>query len=162
MGSRSPSRRSAGARAAGSPGGLAPSAPRAGRRAPGGSLGGSGDLAPLAHIALVMIGEGEAYVGEKRMPGGAALRAAGLKPLRLEAKEGLAILNGTAVMAGLGCLLVADALGLLKDAEIAASVSFEALRGSPAPFDARLSRLKKQVGQHLVAGNRAKPPHATA
>src|SRR5207245_298141 len=66
------------------------------------------------------------------------------------------ILNGTAVMAGLGCLLVADALQLLKDAEIAASVSFEALRGSPAPFDARLSRLKKQVGQHLVAGNMVK------
>jgi histidine ammonia-lyase len=121
-----------------------------------GSLGASGDLAPLAHIALVMIGEGEAYVGEKRIPGGAALRAAGLKPLRLEAKEGLAILNGTAVMAGLGCLLVADALGLLKDAEIAASMSFEGLRGSPAPFDARLARLKKQVGQHLVAGNMVK------
>ena len=121
-----------------------------------GSLGASGDLAPLAHIALVMIGEGEARKGEKRIPGGAALRSAGLKPLRLEAKEGLAILNGTAVMAGLGCLLVADALQLLKDAEIAASVSFEALRGSPAPFDARLSRLKKQVGQHLVAGNMVK------
>jgi histidine ammonia-lyase len=121
-----------------------------------GSLGASGDLAPLAHIALVMIGEGEARKGEKRIPGGAALRSAGLKPLRLEAKEGLAILNGTAVMAGLGCLLVADALQLLKDAEIAASVSFEALRGSPAPFDARLSRLKKKVGQHLVAGNMVK------
>jgi len=121
-----------------------------------GSLGASGDLAPLAHIALVMIGEGEVRKGEKRIPGGAALRSAGLRPLRLEAKEGLAILNGTAVMAGLGCLLVADALQLLKDSEIAASVSFEALRGSPAPFDARLSRLKKQVGQHLVAGNMVK------
>ena len=121
-----------------------------------GSLGASGDLAPLAHVALVMIGEGEAFVGERRMPGGAALRSAGLKPLRLEAKEGLAILNGTAVMAGLGCLLVADALQLLKDSEIAASMSFEALRGSPAPFDERLSRLKKQVGQHLVAGNMVK------
>ena len=121
-----------------------------------GSLGASGDLAPLAHIALVMIGEGEARSGEKRTDGGDALRAAGLKPLRLEAKEGLAILNGTAVMAGLGCLLVADALQLLKDAEIAASMSFEALRGSPAPFDERLSRLKKQVGQHLVAGNMVK------
>src|SRR5439155_19177234 len=98
----------------------------------------------------------EVRKGEKRIPGGAALRSAGLRPLRLEAKEGLAILNGTAVMAGLGCLLVADALQLLKDSEIAASVSFEALRGSPAPFDARLSRLKKQVGQHLVAGNMVK------
>src|SRR2546425_7416614 len=118
-----------------------------------GSLGASGDLAPLAHIALVMIGEGEAHSAGKRMEGGSALRAAHLTPLRLEAKEGLAILNGTAVMAGLGCLLVGDALQLLKDAEIAASMSFEALRGSPAPFDERLSKLKKQVGQQLVAGN---------
>ncbi len=121
-----------------------------------GSLGASGDLAPLAHIALVIIGEGEAFVGEKRMAGAAALRSVGLTPLRLEAKEGLAILNGTAVMAGLGCLLVTDALALLKDSEIAASMSFEALRGSPVPFDERLSRLKKQVGQHLVAGNMTK------
>src|SRR5439155_5357666 len=121
-----------------------------------GSLGASGDLAPLAHIALVMIGEGEATVGERRMAGAAALRSARLTPLRLEAKEGLAILNGTAVMAGLGCLLVADALALLQDAEIAASMSFEALRGSPVPFDDRLARLKKQVGQTLVAGNMRK------
>src|SRR3989449_538457 len=123
-----------------------------------GSLGASGDLAPLAHIALVMMGEGEARKGEKRILGGAALRAAGLRPLRLEAKEGLAILNGTAVMAGLGCLLVSDALQLLKDAEIVASVSFEALPGSPAPFDPRLSRLKKQVGQQLVAGDNGELP----
>src|SRR5437867_1431375 len=95
-----------------------------------GSLGASGDLAPLAHIALVMIGEGEAVVRGRRMGGRAALRAARLRPLQLEAKEGLAVLNGTAVMAGLGCLLVADALQLLKDAEIAASMSFEALRGT--------------------------------
>ena len=118
-----------------------------------GSLGASGDLAPLAHIALVMIGEGEAVVRGRRMGGRAALQAARLRPLQLEAKEGLAVLNGTAVMAGLGCLLVADALQLLKDAEIAASMSFEALRGSPAPFDERLSRVKKQIGQRLVAGN---------
>ena len=118
-----------------------------------GSLGASGDLAPLAHIALVMIGEGEAVFRGRRMAGRSALRAAGLRPLRLESKEGLAVLNGTAVMAGLGCLLVADSLQLLKDAEIAASMSFEALRGSPAPFDARLARLKRQVGQHLIAAN---------
>ena len=118
-----------------------------------GSLGASGDLAPLAHIALVMIGEGEAVVRKRRTSGRAALRAAGLRPLRLEAKEGLAVLNGTAVMAGLGCLLVADSLQLVKDAEIAASMSFEALRGSIAPFDERLARLKRQPGQHLVAAN---------
>jgi len=121
-----------------------------------GSLGASGDLAPLAHIALVMIGEGEAVYKGKRVAGRAALHAAGLKPLRLESKEGLAVLNGTAVMSGLGCLLVADALALLRDAEIAASMSLEALRGSPKPFDERLARLKRQIGQHLVAGNMTK------
>ena len=117
-----------------------------------GSLGASGDLAPLAHIALVVIGEGSAMFRGRRMSGAAALRAARLKPLRLEAKEGLAILNGTAVMAGIGCLLVADALQLLKDAEISASMSVEALRGSAQPFDERLARLKKQAGQQLIAG----------
>ena len=121
-----------------------------------GSLGASGDLAPLAHIALVMIGEGEVDTDGKRKSGGFALQSAGLTPLRLEAKEDLAVLNGTAVMSALGCLVVADALQLLKDAEIAASMSFEALRGSPAPFDERLSRLKKQIGQQLVAGNMVK------
>src|SRR2546422_6770919 len=121
-----------------------------------GSLGASGDLAPLAHIALVMIGEGEVDTDGTRKSGGSALQSAGLTPLRLEAKEGLAVLNGTAVMSALGCLVVADALQLLKDAEIAASMSFEALRGSPAPFDPRLSRLKKQIGQQLVAGNMVK------
>lgn len=121
-----------------------------------GSLGASGDLAPLAHIALVMIGEGEALYRGKRLAGRAALRAARLKPLRLESKEGLAVLNGTAVMSGLGCLLVADALALLRDAEIAASMSLEALRGSPKPFDERLARVKRQIGQHLVAGNMTK------
>ncbi len=121
-----------------------------------GSLGASGDLAPLAHIALVMIGEGEAVVRGRRMAGRAALRAARLRPVRLEAKEGLAVLNGTAVMAGVGCLAVADALRLLKDAVVAASMSFEALRGSPAPFDERLARLKRQPGQRLVAGNLSK------
>ena len=121
-----------------------------------GSLGASGDLAPLAHIALVMIGEGEALYRGKRLAGRAALRAARLKPLRLESKEGLAVLNGTAVMSGLGCLLVADALALLRDAEIAASMSLEALRGSPKPFDERLARIKRQIGQHLVAGNMTK------
>ncbi len=118
-----------------------------------GSLGASGDLAPLAHVALVMIGEGEAMFRGRRMAGRAALRAARLRPLRLEAKEGLAVLNGTAVMAGVGCLAVADSLRLLKDAEIAASMSFEALRGSPAPFDERLARLKRHPGHRLVAAH---------
>ena len=118
-----------------------------------GSLGASGDLAPLAHIALVMMGEGEATVRGRRMGGRAALRAARLAPIQFESKEGLAVTNGTAVMGGLGCLTVSDALDLLRDAEIAASMSFEALRASPQPFDERLSRLKRQAGQHLIAAN---------
>src|SRR2546422_2708185 len=92
-----------------------------------GSLGASGDLAPLAHIALVMIGEGEARKGEKRILGGAALRAAGLRPLRLEAKEGLAILNGTAVMAGLRGLSPSDPPQLPQDPGNAAPRGLETL-----------------------------------
>ncbi len=118
-----------------------------------GSLGASGDLAPLAHIALVMMGEGHATVRRRLMGGKAALRAAGLAPVRFESKEGLAVTNGTAVMAGLGCLLVSDAMDLLCDAQIAAAMSFEALRGSPQPYDERLSRVKQQVGQHAIAAN---------
>jgi len=118
-----------------------------------GSLGASGDLAPLAHIALVMMGEGQARVGGQTMDGGAALLAAGLAPVRFESKEGLAVTNGTAVMAGLGCLLVADATDLLRDAQIAAAMSFEALRGSPQPYDERISRVKAHPGQGAVAAN---------
>ena len=118
-----------------------------------GSLGASGDLAPLAHIGLVLVGEGEAEYRGKALSGDAALRAARLSPLRLESKEGLAVINGTAVMAGLACLAVHDGTALLKDAQVAASVSFEALRGSPVPFDARLDALKPLPGSTTVAAN---------
>jgi len=118
-----------------------------------GSLGASGDLAPLAHIALVMMGEGQATVQGQMLDGRAALRAAKLAPIRFESKEGLAVTNGTAVMAGLGCLLVSDATDLLRDAQIAAAMSFEALRASPQPYDERISRVKRHVGQHAVAAN---------
>ena len=118
-----------------------------------GSLGASGDLAPLAHLGLVLVGEGEAEVDGRVLPGDKALAQADFEPLVLQSKEGLAIINGTSVMAGVGALLVHDGLRLVKDAQIAASMSFEALRGSPKPFDDRLVSLKPQPGAREVAAN---------
>src|SRR3989442_6683272 len=118
-----------------------------------GSLGASGDLAPLAHMGLVLIGEGEAEVEGRVLPGAKALAMAKLSPLTLQSKEGLAMINGTSVMAAVGALVVNDGLRLLKDAQVAASMSFEALRGSPKPFDDRLVGLKPQPGAREVAAN---------
>ena len=118
-----------------------------------GSLGASGDLAPLAHLGLVLVGEGESEVGGRILPGAKALAKAKLAPLSLQSKEGLAIINGTSVMAGVGALVVNDGLRLLKDAQVAASMSFEALRGSPKPFDDRLVSLKPQPGAREIASN---------
>ena len=118
-----------------------------------GSLGASGDLAPLAHIALVLIGEGEAEVRGRIVPGAAALTRGRLRPLELESKEGLALINGTSVMAGIACLAVHDGRALLKDAQVAASISFEALKASVAPYDARLAAAKPMPGSTTVAAN---------
>ncbi len=118
-----------------------------------GSLGASGDLAPLAHIGLVLVGEGKAEVGGKVLSGRDALHHAGLEPLELDVKEGIAIINGTAVSAGVGALAVHDGIQLLKDAQVAASLSFEALRGSPQPYEDRIVRLKPQPGAREVAAN---------
>src|SRR5438552_1440676 len=118
-----------------------------------GSLGAGGELAPLAHLGLVLVGEGEAEMGGRILPGGKALAEANLAPLNLQSKEGLAIINGTSVMAAVGALVVNDGLRLLKDAQVAASMSFEALRGSPKPFDDRLVGLKPQPGAREVAAN---------
>ncbi len=118
-----------------------------------GSLGASGDLAPLAHLGLVLVGEGEAEVGGHVLPGRDALRTRQLHPLVLETKEGLAIINGTAVMTAVGALAVHDGHALLKDAQLAASLSFEALRGSPQPYDDRVVALKPQPGTREVAAN---------
>ncbi len=118
-----------------------------------GSLGASGDLAPLAHLGLVLVGEGRAEFRGRVMPSAEALARSGIKPLSLESKEGLAIINGTAVMGGVGALVVHDGLRLLKDAQVAAALSFEALRGSPKPYDDRLIRLKPQPGAREVAAN---------
>lgn len=112
-----------------------------------GSLGASGDLAPLAHLALVVIGEGEARVDGRLIPGGAALAAAGLKPIELEAKEGLALLNGTALMVGMGALLVRRAINLALTADIAACLSLEALHGTDRAYDPRVHALRPHPRQ---------------
>ena len=107
-----------------------------------GSVGASGDLAPLAHLALAMIGEGD---------DGAALRAHQLTPITLEAKEGLAFVNGTQAQTGLAALLVHDAWTLWRTAHAAAAMSLEAVRGTPAPFDARIHDARPHVFQRKSA-----------
>jgi histidine ammonia-lyase len=117
-----------------------------------GSVGSSGDLAPLAHLALVLIGEGEAELDGERMPGAAALARAGLEPVVLAAKEGLALINGTHLMAAAGGLALREAQRVLDAAVVAVALSLEAFKGSTVPFDARLHDLRGQPGQADVAG----------
>jgi len=116
-----------------------------------GSVGASGDLAPLAHLALVLIGEGEAQVGDARMPGSAALATANLAPVTLEANEGLSLINGTHMMASLGALALADVRRLVPAALCAAAMAFDACRGTDTPLDARLHEVRRQAGQVEVA-----------
>lgn len=112
-----------------------------------GSLGASGDLAPLAHLALVMIGEGVAAFQGQVMAGGQALSEAGLEPLVLEAKEGLAILNGTSQMVATGALLVRRAINLALTADAAAGLSLEALNGTDRAYDARVHEVRPHPRQ---------------
>ncbi|MEM7335692.1 MAG: histidine ammonia-lyase [Chloroflexota bacterium] len=112
-----------------------------------GSLGASGDLAPLAHLALVMIGEGEAFVRGERINGRSALERVGLSPIELQAKEGLAILNGTTFMVGSGALLVRRAINLALTADIAACMSLEALNGTDRAYDARVHEVRPHPRQ---------------
>lgn len=112
-----------------------------------GSVGASGDLAPLSHLALVLIGEGEAILDGERMNGGAALTRAGLAPLVLEAKEGLALNNGTQVHTGVGALALLRAERVLETLEVAGAMSLEGLRGTPDAFDAAIQRVRPQRGQ---------------
>jgi histidine ammonia-lyase len=112
-----------------------------------GSLGASGDLAPLAHLALVLIGEGTATVGGERLPGGHALTRVGLEPIELQAKEGLALLNGTAAMTGVGALVTHDAEMTAHAADIAGALSLEALEGTCEAFDARLHKARPHPRQ---------------
>ncbi len=118
-----------------------------------GSLGASGDLAPLAHLSLVLIGEGEAFHKGRRMPGGDALAAAGLEPIILGPKEGLALINGTQIMTSLAALLAHRATRLMLTADVTAAMSLEALGGIPAAFDRRLHGLRPHPGQMATASN---------
>ncbi len=118
-----------------------------------GSVGASGDLAPLAHLALVLIGEGEATHDGQRLPGAEALRRAGLAPLALKAKEGLALINGTCGLTAIGALASVRAGRLVKLADVASAMTLEALRGSVVPFDPRLQAVRPHPGQVATADN---------
>jgi histidine ammonia-lyase len=120
-----------------------------------GSVGASGDLAPLAHLAQVVIGEGEAHLKHERLPGGEALKRAGIVPVALEAKEGLSLLNGTQGMLSLLSLALLEADALADTADVAASLSLDALRGSPGAFDARIMHARAYAGAGKTARNLA-------
>lgn len=118
-----------------------------------GSVGASGDLAPLAHMTLLLIGEGEAFYNGDRLPGAVALERAGLHPIELGAKEGLALINGTQVMTGISALGVLRAERLAAAADIIGAMSLEAFLGTERVFDRRLNDLRPHPGQERVASN---------
>jgi histidine ammonia-lyase len=120
-----------------------------------GSVGASGDLAPLAHLAQVVIGEGEAHLKHEKLSGGEALKRAGIVPVALEAKEGLSLLNGTQGMLALLSLALLEADALADTADVAASLSLDALRGSPGAFDARIMHARAYAGAGKTARNLA-------
>ncbi len=134
-----------------------------------GSVGASGDLAPLAHLALVAIGEGEAFYRGERMAGAEALRRAGLQPIALAAKEGLALLNGTQAMTAVGGLAVARGRRVAQLADLAGAMSLEALLGTPAAFDPRIHQARPHAGQiraaehlrELLADSQIRESHRT-
>jgi histidine ammonia-lyase len=116
-----------------------------------GSVGASGDLAPLAHLALALIGEGESYFENDRLASADALARAGLKPVTLEAKDGLALLNGTQAMHAVGGLALFRARRLARVTDVAGAMTLESLMGTPRAYDARLHRARPHPGQLLVA-----------
>jgi histidine ammonia-lyase len=118
-----------------------------------GSVGASGDLAPLAHMSLVLIGEGEAMSGGQRMPGAQALKAAGLAPVALGPKEGLALLNGTQVSTALALLGLIAAERNAAAAMVAGAMSVDAVMGSDIPFDHRIHALRPHPGQVMAASH---------
>jgi histidine ammonia-lyase len=120
-----------------------------------GSVGASGDLAPLAHLAQVVIGEGEAFYKKEKLSGAEALKKARINPVALEAKEGLSLLNGTQGMLSLLSLALLEADQLADTADIAASLSLDALRGSPGAFDARIMHARAYAGAAMTARNLA-------
>lgn len=118
-----------------------------------GSLGASGDLAPLSHMILVMIGRGEAFYQGKKISGKEAMDAAGIKVIRLAAKEGLALINGTQVMTSIGALAVFDAENLVELCDMTCAMTVDALSGLPAAFDPRIHEVRNQSGQMRTASN---------
>ncbi len=132
-----------------------------------GSVGASGDLAPLAHLALVAIGEGEAMFESQRMAGGEAMQRAGIAPLALEAKEGLALLNGTQAMTAVGGLALAVAEKLAIASDVIGAMTLEALRGTPVAFDEKIHAVRPHSGQRgsaralreLIAGSEIRESH---
>jgi histidine ammonia-lyase len=118
-----------------------------------GSVGASGDLAPLAHLASVLIGEGEAFVDGELLSGADALAKRGLAPLTLGAKEGLALINGTQMMVAIGGLAIVEAERLSTLSDVVGAMSLEALKGSSRPFDERIQGVRPHPGQAQSAGN---------
>jgi histidine ammonia-lyase len=116
-----------------------------------GSVGASGDLAPLAHLALVLVGEGEACIDGQKLPGGEALVRSGLEPLHLEAKEGLALINGTQASAAVGALAIADARRLADAADVICALTLDAMAGTDAAFDPAVHAARPHPGQMVSA-----------
>jgi len=126
-----------------------------------GSVGASGDLAPLAHAALVLVGEGQATFEGKTLSGAEALKRADLRPLELAPKEALALINGTQVMTAIGCLALHDAEVLCTSADILGALSAEALRATDAAWDASLNAERPHPGQEIVAANLRRLVHGS-
>jgi histidine ammonia-lyase len=132
-----------------------------------GSVGASGDLAPLAHLALAAIGEGEVVFEGKHVPAAEALQSVGIEPLTLEAKEGLALLNGTQAMTAVGGLALLDAERLADAADVTGAMSLEALRGTPVAFDHKIHAVRPHPGQiksarrlrELIEGSEIRESH---
>jgi histidine ammonia-lyase len=120
-----------------------------------GSVGASGDLAPLAHMCLPLIGRGEVWDESRstRIPANQVLKAKGIKPVNLQAKDGLALINGTQMMLAYGAFVLERTLNLQREADLLAAMSLEALQGSAAPFDERIHSIRPHQGQQVVASN---------
>src|SRR5512140_1454441 len=116
-----------------------------------GSVGASGDLAPLAHLAQALIGEGSAIFNGKVLPGASALNAAGIKPIALEAKEAISLINGTQAMLAVGTLALIQAQALADTADVIGSISLDALQGTDVAFDERIHKACPHAGQNKVA-----------
>jgi histidine ammonia-lyase len=127
-----------------------------------GSVGASGDLAPLSHVALALVGEGEVRFRGRRLGAATAMKRVRLKPLVLEAKEGISLVNGTQAMLAVGLLALRDAEILVDTADVAGALSLDALRGSPLAFDERLHRARPHPGQLQTAQNLARLNHGSA